>query len=40
MVDNIGIFSHPADEDLTQDPNFWINRDEAQYYGLTSLATG
>jgi hypothetical protein len=37
-VDGIGIFSHPTDEDLTDDPSFWINRDEARYFGLDSLA--
>jgi hypothetical protein len=39
MVDNIGIFSHPADEDLMRDPRFWINEDEAAYYGVVSMAT-
>ena len=38
MVDDIGIFSHPVYEDLTRDPSFWINRDEARFYGLRSLA--
>lgn len=39
MVDNIGIFSHPAFEDLMSDPHFWINVDEARYYGILSMAT-
>jgi hypothetical protein len=39
MVNNIGIFSHPAFEDLMSDPDFWINVDEAQYYRIVSLAT-
>ena len=39
MVANIGIFSHPADEDLTRDPRYWINADEAAYYGVASMAT-
>lgn len=39
MVSNIGIFSHPAFEDLMSDPHFWINEDEAEYYGIVSLAT-
>jgi hypothetical protein len=39
MVANIGIFSHPPDEDLMRDPRFWINADEAAYYGVGSMAT-
>jgi Family of unknown function (DUF6056) len=39
MVNNIGVFSHPAYEDLTSNPNSWINRDEAEYYGLTTIRT-
>lgn len=39
MVNNIGIFSHPAFEDLMRAPGFWINVDEAEYYGILSLAT-
>ncbi len=39
MVGNIGIFSHPAYEDLMSDPRFWINEDEAAYYGVASMAT-
>jgi Family of unknown function (DUF6056) len=39
MVDDIGIFSHSAYEDLMHDPAFWINRDEAEFYGLASLDT-
>ena len=39
MVGNIGIFSHPAYEDLMRDPRFWINEDEAAYYGVVSMAT-
>ena len=39
MVNNIGVFSHPAYEDLTSNPNSWINRDEAEYYGLTTMRT-
>jgi hypothetical protein len=39
MVANIGIFSHPTDEDLTKDPRYWINADEAAYYGVASMAT-
>ena len=38
-VDNLGVFSHPVYEDLMRDPHFWINEDEAAYYGLESLAT-
>ncbi|MFZ0128340.1 MAG: DUF6056 family protein [Candidatus Dormiibacterota bacterium] len=39
MANNIGVFSHPAYEDLTSNPNSWINRDEAEYYGLTTIRT-
>jgi hypothetical protein len=39
MVGNIGIFSHPVYEDLMSDPRFWINEDEAAYYGVVSMAT-
>jgi hypothetical protein len=39
MVNSIGIFSHPAFEDLMSDPHFWINVDEARYYGIVSMAT-
>jgi Family of unknown function (DUF6056) len=39
MVNNIGVFSHPAYEDLSSDPDSWINRDEAEYYGLTTIRT-
>jgi hypothetical protein len=39
MVDNIGVFSHPDYEDLTNHPEYWINRDEAAYYGLTFITT-
>jgi len=39
MFNNIGIFSHPAFEDLMSDPDFWINVDEAQYYGIVSMST-
>jgi hypothetical protein len=38
-VDNIGVFSHPVYEDLMSDPRFWINEDEAAYYGVVSMAT-
>jgi hypothetical protein len=39
MVNNIGIFSHPPFEDLMSDPHFWINEDEAEYYGIRNMAT-
>jgi Family of unknown function (DUF6056) len=39
MVTNLGVFSHPAFEDLMRDPHFWINVDEAKYYGIVSMAT-
>jgi hypothetical protein len=39
MVNNIGIFSHPPFEDLMSNPHFWINEDEAEYYGIKSIAT-
>ncbi len=38
MVNNMGVFSHPSFEDLTADPRYWINKDEATYYGLESMA--
>jgi len=37
-VEDIGIFSHTPLEELSTDPNFWINGDEANYYGLVSMA--
>lgn len=37
-VENIGIFSHTPLEELSTDPTFWINGDEADYYGLASMA--
>lgn len=39
MVENLGIFSHPVFEDLMSDPDFWINVDEAQYYGIKRMST-
>jgi len=39
VVGDIGVFSHPAYEDLMSDPRFWINEDEAAYYGVASMAT-
>jgi hypothetical protein len=38
MVDNLGVFSHSAYDELLA-PSYWINRDEAEYYGVSSLAT-
>ncbi len=38
MVGDLGIFSHSAYEDLMRDPHFWINEDEAAYYGIVSMA--
>jgi hypothetical protein len=37
-VENIGIFSHTPLEELSTDSTFWINGDEANYYGLVSMA--
>jgi hypothetical protein len=38
-LSNIGLFSHPAYEDLESDPHFWINEEEAAYYGVVNMAT-
>jgi Family of unknown function (DUF6056) len=39
MLNNMGIFSHPSFEELTADPDYWINKDEATYYGIASVRT-
>jgi hypothetical protein len=39
MLNNMGIFSHPSFEELTADPDYWINKDEATYYGIASMRT-
>jgi hypothetical protein len=36
---NLGVFSHTGLEELFDDPNFWVNKDEAQYYGILTMAT-
>jgi hypothetical protein len=34
---NLGLFSHQTILEMTSDPNWWINRDEAIYYGVGSI---
>jgi hypothetical protein len=34
---NLGIFSHTGLEELTDDPKYFINEDEATYYGIQSM---
>ncbi len=34
---NLGLFSHLNNYELSPDPSWWINRDEARYYGVGSI---
>jgi hypothetical protein len=36
---DLGIFSHTGLEELYDDPRYFVNRDEAGYYGIVSMAT-
>jgi hypothetical protein len=38
-VTRLGLFSHGPLGDLTSDPTFWINHDEAVYYGVRAMAS-
>jgi hypothetical protein len=38
-VTNLGLFSHGPLDDLTGDPTFWINHDEAVYFGVRAMAS-
>ncbi len=37
-IANLGVFSHPSSEEMLPDPNWWINRGEAAYYGAGSIS--
>jgi Family of unknown function (DUF6056) len=34
---NLGLFSHLNNYEMSSDPSWWINRDEATYYGVGSI---
>ena len=38
-VTRLGLFSHSPLEDLTSDPTYWINHDEAVYFGVRAMAS-
>jgi Family of unknown function (DUF6056) len=38
-VTRLGLFSHGPLGDLTSDPSFWINHDEAVYFGVRAMAS-
>jgi Family of unknown function (DUF6056) len=38
-VTHLGLFSHGPLGDLTSDPSFWINHDEAVYFGVRAMAS-
>jgi Family of unknown function (DUF6056) len=38
-VTKLGLFSHGPLGDLTSDPTFWINHDEAVYFGVRAMAS-
>ncbi|MHB8490244.1 MAG: DUF6056 family protein [Candidatus Dormibacteria bacterium] len=37
-VANLGVFSHSRYEEMLADPNWWINKAEAAYYGAGSIS--
>jgi uncharacterized protein DUF6056 len=38
-VTHLGLFSHGPLGDLTSDPTFWINHDEAVYFGVRTMSS-
>jgi Family of unknown function (DUF6056) len=37
---DLGVFSHPSYEEMLPDPNWWINKGEAEYYGVGAISAG
>jgi len=38
-VTNLGVFTHRYVDELTTDPTYWVNHDEAVYFGVHALSS-